>query len=112
MLENDGLLDKTMDSFAIAGAFVLSLFLTIYGIAQYKNRKFQMKLVRLAMVLQLVIVALISFYAYKMEAFAASASPTYNPILGLQVVVIILCFLAVRSIKKDDELVRSADRLR
>nr|MDP6908267.1 DUF4293 domain-containing protein [Flavobacteriales bacterium] len=112
MFENAGVLDKTMDAYAVAGAFVLSLFLTIYGIAQYKNRKFQMKLVRVAMVLQLLIIALVFFYSYKMEGLVEAAAPTYNPILGLQVVVIVLCFLAVRAIKKDDELVRSADRLR
>lgn len=112
IFENGGLTEKTLDAFPIAGALALSLFLSIYAIAQFKNRKFQIRLVRLATVLQLVIIVLVFVYADKMAGLSESGTTSYSPILVLPVIALVLYVLAARSIKKDDELVRSADRLR
>lgn len=109
----DGALtEKLFGSFSIAAAFALSLFLTVYGIMQYKNRKFQMRLVQLAMVFQPIIAVVVFIYAQKMVNFAEETSISYSPVLGILLVNMVLYFLAYRGIKKDDELVRSADRLR
>ncbi|MBL4587103.1 MAG: DUF4293 domain-containing protein [Flavobacteriales bacterium] len=112
VFKNAGAVEKIMDSYPIAGAFVISLFLSIYAISQFKNRKFQIKLVRLATVLQLVIPALVFVYANKMSALTENGIISYNPILVLPLIAFVLYILAARSIKKDDALVRSADRLR
>ena len=108
----DGVLETAMSSFAITGAIMLGLFVTVYGIMQYKNRKFQIKLVQVALLLQLVTVGLIFFYADKMIVLAESGSVSYSPSLAVLLVNVALYFLAIRGIKKDDALVRSADRLR
>ncbi len=112
MLMTNGITENVGNSFPIAGAIALSLLLTIYAIAQYKNRKFQMKLVQLAMLIQLVIGVLVFFYADSMTDLVDSGSATYSPALGIFAVNVLLYFLALRGIKKDDDLVRSADRLR
>lgn len=88
------------------------VFLSVYAIMQYKNRKFQMKLVQAAILIQLVFGALIFFYADQMADHASEGSLLYSPIIAVLLVIVVLYFLAFRGIKKDDTLVRSADRLR
>ncbi len=111
-LLKEGILETAMSSFAIAGAIMLGLFLTIYGIMQYKNRKFQIRLVQGALLVQWVVGGLVFFYADKMGALAESDSVAYSPSLAILLVNVMLYFLAIRGIKKDEALVRSADRLR
>lgn len=111
-LLEDGSAESVMSSFAIAGAMMLSLFLTIYAIMQFKNRKFQVKLVQGALLVQLVAGGLVFFYADKMAGMAVDGSVSYSPALVILLVNVVLYFLAIRGIKKDDALVRSADRLR
>lgn len=102
-----------LNSYPLIGAMVLGLFLSVYAIAQFKSRPFQVKLVRLALVIQLVFVGLIIFYFTKMESLVAETiDVNYSPFLAIPLVCMVLFFLAARGIKKDEELVRSADRLR
>jgi len=108
----DGVSEVGMSSFPIAGAIMFGLFLTIYGIMQYKNRKFQIKLVQGALLVQLAVGGLVFFYADKMGVLATEGSVSYSPTLAILLVNVVLFFLAIRGIKKDDALVRSADRLR
>ncbi len=91
---------------------MVSIFLSVYGIMQYRNRKFQMKLVQAAILVQVVFGVLVFFYADNMAELAADSSVAYSPVLAVLLVNIVLYMLALRGIKKDDELVRSADRLR
>jgi hypothetical protein len=108
-----GATETVFGSFSIAAAFGLSLFLTIYAILQYKNRKFQMRLIQLAMLLQPIIGAIVFIYADKMSKLTDEvASVSYSPVLIVLLLNILLYYLALRGVKKDDALVRSADRLR
>lgn len=99
-------------SYSIAVGFVLSLILTVYAISQFSKRKFQMRLVQMALALQPIIGIMVFYYASKMADFSDEATLSYEPTLAVIVVNMILYFLAYRGIKKDDALVRSADRLR
>lgn len=99
-------------AFPIAAAMALALLANIYAIMQYKNRRFQMKLTQAASALNLAIGVVVFFYADKMSTLAGEGSVSYSPTLAILLVNVVLCFLAYRGIKKDDELVRSADRLR
>ena len=110
-LIKDGV-SESGSSFPIAGTIMLGLFLTVYGIMQYKNRKFQVKLVQAALLVQLAVGGLVFCYADLMVGMAESGSATYSPVLAILLVNLVLYFLAIRGIKKDDALVRSADRLR
>jgi len=99
-------------SFAIAAILSLGLFLSIFAIMKFKDRKLQIKLTQGAVFVQLVAGGVVFFYADQMAKIAGGNPVSYNPILGLLLVNVVLYFLAIRGIKKDEALVRSADRLR
>ena len=111
ILKGDSLETLAMP-YGLIGAVMVGIFISIYSIMQYKNRKFQIKLVQLAILVQLVLGALIFFYADKMAEVAQRGEVAYSPAIGIVLVNVVLYFLALRGIKKDDALVRSADRLR
>ena len=80
----------------------------------YKDRITQMKIVRIAILLQIILIALIFFVYAKIIETNLAASPDYLDETGIYFTLISLVFLilANRSIMKDEKLVRSADRLR
>lgn len=97
---------------AVAAISLLSIFL-------YKNRVRQMRIVAVGFLLAVVDLFLIFIWA--VDAFVEPAAKSMNCSdvsvsygLGTWAVVaaIVLLFLAQRSIKKDEEKVRAADRLR
>jgi len=108
----DSGVEKMFGSYSIAASFVLSIFLTVYAILQYRNRKFQIRLIQLAMLLQPIIGAVVFIYGNKMAKLVDGASVDYNPALAMLLLNVILYYLALRGVMKDEELVRSADRLR
>ena len=91
----------------------LSIILAVSTIFLYKNRKLQMKLARLGIVLTLVLIALIFFYFANMLAKITSTAPDFNQVgIYLLLIGLIMFVLANRGIMKDEKLVRAADRLR
>lgn len=82
----------------------------------YKNRQLQMKLLKLNILLiTLQVVALMMY----VDVAKSAIGPNENDvIIGIEmgaiipVLSLLLTYLAIRFIKKDDELVRAADRLR
>ena len=82
--------DTVFGSFSIAASFALALFLTVYAIMQYKNRKFQMRLIQIAMLLQPIIGAIVFVYADKMAKLSEEASVSYSPILTVLFVNVLL----------------------
>lgn len=89
------------------------IVMAIASIFLYKNRKSQMKLVRLGIVLTLVVIALIFFYYANILAKITSTIPDFNQTgVYLILVALVMFILANRSIMKDDKLVRASDRLR
>lgn len=92
---------------------VIAIIMAGVAIFLYKNRKLQMRLVRLGIVLVLVVVALVFFYYGNILGKATSTIPDFNH-TGIYLILgsLMMFVLANRSIQKDDKLVRSADRLR
>ena len=80
----------------------------------YKNRINQMKMVRLAIFMEIIFIALIFFVYASIIEKNLTASPNYLDEAGIYfpLVALIFLILANRSILKDEKLVRSADRLR
>ncbi len=77
----------------------------------YKKRGLQLLLVKVLMLLILVFILLLAFYSYSIaEKFNASLTP--GVIMAIPLIQLILAFLAYRGIKKDEDLVKSYDRLR
>lgn len=85
--------------------------LTIVIIFLYKNRFTQIKLCRMNMLLNIIFVILLFFYADAIEQ-KVSASLQYTIYSVLPLISLVLLFLANRAIKKDNELIKSTDRLR
>lgn len=92
----------------LGAALVLSIFF-------YGNRKRQMRVVRGTYLLILAVVAFQYITRNSVLAYLAQDGAVqnwYGLSFYLPLVVLVLAFLAERAIKADDELVRSADRLR
>lgn len=94
--------------------FFLSAILSIYSITRYKTRQTQFVLGRLNMLVNLVLVI---YLVYRLMNPAQGLTDgveieRQGIVTAFPLVVIILIALANRAIKKDEDLVRSADRLR
>lgn len=106
---------KTISGFVyIAAAAVLLMLL--FTISQFKRRKFQLLLCKLLYVLLIVQIGLTIFLpgidAQKIKIAKVISLGSYEAGFFMPTVAIAFVFLAQWRIKKDEELVRSADRLR
>ncbi len=86
----------------------LLLFVTIF---LFKNRKLQMRLCRLCILLIVIMVGLL-FFTSDTLTHGLDEKVTFKPGVYFPLIQLAFVFLANRSIKKDDDLVKSADRLR
>lgn len=89
--------------------FVLTIVGAIFsllGLFMFKNRKFQMKLIRLTVLIQMIIGIRIFMLFNKFEVVLNSS------FLFLMAFTLIALIMAYRGVKKDDDLVRSVDRIR
>lgn len=94
----------------IIGFFILfSLFI----ITQFKNRKKQRTFIFILMTLIILNICLCLFYATKVtvgNGYVLVWTKSYG--MYLQLISLVLCYFAARRIKKDDDLVKSVDRIR
>lgn len=106
--------DKTIliaDLFPLLVINSISIVLAFAAIFLYKNRKAQMRLTIYNSLINVSITFLALFYAYQVAS-------THNIQLGFSIGLILpligafLSFLAFKAIKKDDNLVKSIDRIR
>ncbi|MGY6561232.1 MAG: DUF4293 domain-containing protein [Luteibaculaceae bacterium] len=90
------------------------LFLTLYALTRFKNRKLQLKLVHFNYLLILAYILTMYFALDSTEKALESVVKSVKHDAGfyLPVVAVAFNFLAARGIKKDEELVRSIDRIR
>ena len=89
---------------------IIVLLLSGALIFLYKNRVLQYKLANLLMVFNIFIVGLFFIFSYIKEGTPGTISYQFGSFLPL--VSAVFAFLAAHSIKKDEQLVRSADRIR
>ncbi|MGE5419080.1 MAG: DUF4293 domain-containing protein [Chloroflexota bacterium] len=90
---------------------LINPFLSLILIFLYKKRKLQMKLTILLIFTILLTVAMIGYFAWNLSrASSTDIVFTYKMILPL--LMLIFSVLAYAGIKKDEEIVRSYDRLR
>ncbi|MBU2947176.1 DUF4293 domain-containing protein [Zobellia uliginosa] len=94
----------------ISGAFYISAVLALISIVLFKNRKNQFVLNRLNMILNIF---LLGFFVYRSQNLSGEISVSEKGIgMLIPVISIVLLVLANRAIKKDEDLVKSVDRLR
>ena len=94
----------------VSGIFYVSAVLAMIAILLFKNRKNQFVLNRLNMILNLF---LLGFFVYRSLNLSGETSVSEKGIgMLIPVFSIVLLVLANRAIKKDEDLVKSVDRLR
>lgn len=89
----------------------LSAVVSLYTIFRYKDRKQQMRFCRFGMAIQAFAVAASGTY---IAVFASKHAYTFSPNAGiaLPLLAFVFLWLALRGIRKDEALVRAADRIR
>lgn len=103
------------DHTALLVLFLLGAILSLAAIFLFRNRQTQMKLVRLGFVVFVVALTLsIILFFNEAKTNEAMAAVEVNDEMGLYlpIVALLLMGLALRAIRKDEQTVRSIDRLR
>lgn len=85
--------------------------LALFGIFLYKWRNLQIRISNIGLLLSCVLIGLLFFVADAMSS-TLNQKVEYKYGTYLPLIQLIFFFLAARFVKKDEELVRSADRLR
>lgn len=93
----------------------LSMLTLVWVISRFKDRKGQMKLANVAMFDMLLIVVMFGVLHYQqIESYneLGELSLSYDLGAAMPLIAIVLIWMAKKAIKKDDDLVKSVDRLR
>mgnify|MGYP003676676179 FL=1 len=98
------------DNMYVFSAFLASALLSVVSIFKYKKRKSQFMLGRLNIILNFF---LLGFFVYQSLNVSGETAVSEKGIgLLLPIVSIVFLALANKAIKKDEDLVKSVDRLR
>jgi len=107
---NKGVQVFAMDNMLYLGLFLGSAILSVSSIVMFKNRKSQFMLGRLNIILNFI---LLGFFVYQSLNVSGEAHVSEKGIgMLLPILSIVLLALANKAIKKDEDLVKSVDRLR
>lgn len=109
-----------LNNYALMFVNLIIIIFSTYIIFNFKNRRLQMKLAGFNVLLISAFIVLMFFNFDNTKSFIALANSgadsqlktTYGIGMVLPILAIILSILAIRAIKKDDDLVKSADRIR
>lgn len=88
----------------------LSVSIVLFSIVSYKNRQNQFVANRLAMILNLILLGLFVYRSLNLSGETAVSEKGIG--MFLPIVSIVFLVLANKAIKKDEDLVKSVDRLR
>lgn len=90
---------------------LLSAVLSLISIFKYNNRKLQMQIGKVNSLVLLALIAVQVIYFFRIQTMlSVNGTPGFSAIIPL--IVLVLVLMANRAIKKDDDLVKSADRIR
>jgi hypothetical protein len=107
---NEGVMVFAVDSMLHLSLFLASAVLSIISIFMYKNRKSQFILGRLNIILNFF---LLGFFVYQSLNVSGETAVSEKGIgMLLPIISIVFLALANKAIKKDEDLVKSVDRLR
>lgn len=106
-----GTADKLASTNPLTFLYGLILFITTFCIFKFQDRKKQFRLATINFILILIyIIGFAVFVFYAKNKLGADLSLKYSAVFP--VIALILNYLAMRGISKDEKLVRSLDRLR
>jgi hypothetical protein len=89
---------------------LLASLITFINIANFKKRQLQFVLNRLSIIFNFILLSLFIFHSLKLSGDVASSMKGIEVFLIL--ISIVLLVLANKFIKKDEDLVKSVDRIR
>jgi hypothetical protein len=112
--EADEIGTKEYMPFALAGALAgVIILISIIELFQYKNRLLQMKLGMLNSVLIVIILGLLMWFIFSgQDQWLPTIPGQFGVGLFMPALAMIFNRMAIRAIKKDEDLVRSVDRIR
>lgn len=103
--------DKLASTNPLTFLFGLILFVVTFAIFKFQDRKKQFRLVTISLIL--IVIYIIAFAVFLFYAKSKLGTDfTLKIPAVLSVIALILNYLAMRGIAKDEKLVRSMDRLR
>ncbi len=107
---NENIVEKGFENTYILVLFAIVIVLSIVAIFMFKNRKLQFVLGRFNILINIL---LLSVFGYYTQNFSGEALVSEKEIgLSIPFISIVLLYMANKAIKKDEELVKSVDRLR
>ncbi|UMB53653.1 DUF4293 domain-containing protein [Lutibacter sp. A64] len=117
-VNNEGVKFFVMDSFnsnntlliVMAVLFFLSALLTFVAIFQFKKRQLQFVLGRLSILINFILLGILVYFAQNLSGEINVSEKGIG--LLIPILTIVLVVMANKAIKKDEELVKSVDRLR
>jgi hypothetical protein len=107
-----------MDSFSsnntllvvMAVLFIVSTVLTFVSVFQFKKRQLQFVLGRLAILTNFILLGILVYFSQNLSGEITVSEKGIG--LLIPILTIVLVVMANKAIKKDEELVKSVDRLR
>ncbi len=101
------------DNPGLLGLSILSALISFVAIFIFKNRSLQGRMTGGAVLCTVLLAVLLGFSTYQiLGSLPAGGSVQYQAGLALPAISLLMQWLAGKSIKKDEALVRSVDRLR
>jgi hypothetical protein len=90
--------------------FIASAILTLLAIFQFKKRQLQFVLGRLAILINFILVGILVYFTQNLSGEIKVSEKGIGLLIPIFTIVFVV--LANKAIKKDEELVKSVDRLR
>jgi len=102
------------DNLAFILLFIFSATLSVVSIFRYKNRKSQFVIGRFNIILNLILLGLFIYQSLNLSGETDPAKVVSEKGIGIFLPIISIVFLSLanKAIKKDEDLVKSVDRLR
>ena len=98
------------DRLMVFGLFLVSAFISLITIFLFKNRKLQFVLGRLNIILNLILLGLFVYWSLNVSGESEISEKGIGMLIPI--ISIVFLVLANKAIKKDEDLVKSVDRLR
>ena len=99
----------TINTLYIVAGFIISAMMSLVSIFMFKNRKSQFIINRLNIILNFI---LLIVFVYSSLTTSGEIEVSEKGVGILPIISIVLLVLANKAIKKDEDLVKSVDRLR
>ncbi|UMB60190.1 DUF4293 domain-containing protein [Lutibacter sp. A80] len=117
-VNNEGIKFFVMDAFntsntlliVMAVLFFLSAVLTFVAVFQFKKRQLQFVIGRLAILTNFILLGILVYFSQNLSGEINVSEKGIG--LLIPILTIVLVVMANKAIKKDEELVKSVDRLR